>query len=690
MTIESFVLRCLGAPELARPDGTPVRFRTRKHLALLLFLAHERPLPHRRERLAAFLWPRTGALEARHSLATALSELRGRLGRDLFSVTRDTIQLVPGTVTTDVATLLDGTMPEEVLAASGLFLEEFDVPDAEDFQLWRDGCRMTLTPLQCRLAMERLVALRRQGRPDAMERWARFLWRLDPLNEDGVRAVVEARALTGDRVGALRSYTRWRERLAHELGALPSRATEQLAERLRRGLVVKEHVDAPATPAIARRDDDAPIGRDEPLVACEAAWQDATRGTPSCLMLHGPPGSGRSSLLRWLRDGHALRGAAVVHAAMPLARPRAPFDAVAMVAAPLLDLPGAGTVAPDHLTVLVALVPAKRTRYAALPPAPPLTTVLVAEALVALLAAIGEERPLLLLIDDVDRADAPSLAVFTALPIEAPARCLVVATALRPIGLPERNHVIAPLDAPTARTLLARWWRREAPPPCVVDALIARAAGHPATLRHIADEWNATGDAPTALFDLALSHDEGAVATALRLLAAPALEGVDEHARMIGLVAAMLGDDVDLDRCSRLTELPLTIVVRTLSRMVVAGILDAPPSGHRFASPTMRAWCYFSAAASLRARIHATVLAAARQERGACGPLDRAWHAFHAGADDEGMRWLRRGVREALATGATTRVEVALRTLLRRDGMAGAERCVEWLSEIERRRREAA
>ena len=66
-------LRCLGQPALFAPNGEPIRFRTKKHLALLVYLAVESRRPHRRDRLAEFLWPRAATAEARHSLATALS-----------------------------------------------------------------------------------------------------------------------------------------------------------------------------------------------------------------------------------------------------------------------------------------------------------------------------------------------------------------------------------------------------------------------------------------------------------------------------------------------------------------------------------------------------------------------------------------------------------------------------------------
>ena len=85
-------LRCLGQPALFTATGEPIRFRTRKHLALLVYLAVEQRT-QRRDRLAELLWPRVSATEARHSLATALSVLRPRVGIDALETSRDQVRL---------------------------------------------------------------------------------------------------------------------------------------------------------------------------------------------------------------------------------------------------------------------------------------------------------------------------------------------------------------------------------------------------------------------------------------------------------------------------------------------------------------------------------------------------------------------------------------------------------------------
>ena len=101
-------LRCLGQPALFSPAGEPIRFRTKKHLALLVYLAIENRQVHRRDRLAEMFWPNASGSDARHSLATALSIIRPRLGLDGIQSDRDHVLLKAGQLTLDLGRLLTG------------------------------------------------------------------------------------------------------------------------------------------------------------------------------------------------------------------------------------------------------------------------------------------------------------------------------------------------------------------------------------------------------------------------------------------------------------------------------------------------------------------------------------------------------------------------------------------------------
>ncbi|HKT58997.1 MAG TPA: hypothetical protein VJQ46_03040, partial [Gemmatimonadales bacterium] len=140
----------MGQPILFAPNGEPIRFRTKKHLALLVYLAVEHGRTHRRDRLAAFFWPRVSIEDARHSLATALSVLRPRLATGTLETTRESVTFQGDRLTTDLDRLRSkevlGLEPDTNLDVSG-FLDGFDLPDTTEFALWKDRQQAVLLPL---------------------------------------------------------------------------------------------------------------------------------------------------------------------------------------------------------------------------------------------------------------------------------------------------------------------------------------------------------------------------------------------------------------------------------------------------------------------------------------------------------------------------------------------------------------
>jgi DNA-binding SARP family transcriptional activator len=75
--MESLAIRLLGIPEIFLGEQ-PLPFRTRKVLALLVYLAVERGM-HSRESLMALLWPESSQSSAAATLRT-ISRLRKALG----------------------------------------------------------------------------------------------------------------------------------------------------------------------------------------------------------------------------------------------------------------------------------------------------------------------------------------------------------------------------------------------------------------------------------------------------------------------------------------------------------------------------------------------------------------------------------------------------------------------------------
>ena len=80
-------LRCLGQPASLFPKRRPCPLQNQEASRAIDFPGSgHRTAPHRRDRLAEVLWPRSAIAEARHSLATALSILRPRLPMEALQI----------------------------------------------------------------------------------------------------------------------------------------------------------------------------------------------------------------------------------------------------------------------------------------------------------------------------------------------------------------------------------------------------------------------------------------------------------------------------------------------------------------------------------------------------------------------------------------------------------------------------
>ena len=92
----AFQLRCLGGPALLSVSGEQVRFRTRKHFALLVRLALEPGKRFTRDYLTDLLWSSAAPRLANHSLAQGLSVIKAKVAREAVLIQRATVGLAPG------------------------------------------------------------------------------------------------------------------------------------------------------------------------------------------------------------------------------------------------------------------------------------------------------------------------------------------------------------------------------------------------------------------------------------------------------------------------------------------------------------------------------------------------------------------------------------------------------------------
>lgn len=324
------ILRTFGGFQ-ALLNGAPLeRLRTDKVRALLVYLALESSRPHRREALAAMLWPDSSQAAAHKSLRQALSTLRGALGEHygdstpFLLVTRQQVQWNPeAPPDLDAAAfslLLDQTQrhPHRSLIACpkctarlaqaaelyrGDLLAGFSLPGSLVFDEWllleRERFRLEAIDILGLLAQ----AYTQQGDEQAALLTARRQLALDAWNEQATRTLMRVLAGRGQRAAALAEYERCRRLMAEELDLAPSPETQALAERIRH----EAEQSLPVAAAVAVK---APTNESgglprlprtlSPLVGrqvdLDRLLSMISRPETRLLTLLGPPGIGKTRL----------------------------------------------------------------------------------------------------------------------------------------------------------------------------------------------------------------------------------------------------------------------------------------------------------------------------------------------------------------------------------------------------------
>jgi len=243
----------------------------------------------------------------------------------------------------------------------------------------------------------------------------------------------------GRQAEALEAYRHARTTLVDEIGVEPSAELRQLHEAI---LNQDPSLDvAPAAAELPRELDASAspplIGRDGELRRLRERWKRAARGSGALVTLVGAYGAGKTRLAAELAGEAHRDGASVVHAA--------------------------GTDAPEA-------------------------------ALAALARTHGIRSPLLLVVDDADRAQTEVRAALRQLAPElADAPVLVLATGLQAAALarldPQESIVLDPLDAGGVRAIAAFYAPAGDDGAIPVDELLATSGGVARRVHEAASEW---------------------------------------------------------------------------------------------------------------------------------------------------------------------------------------------------------
>ena len=386
------------------------------------------------------------------------------------------------------------------------------------------------------------------------------------------------------------------------------------------------------------------IGRDRECAAIGGLLDRGLAGEAGALVVRGEAGIGKSALLAYAcgRAGEmTVLRATGVEAESDLA-----FAGLYGLTRPVLDkLDELPVTQRDALAGALGLAPSAGA-----------DRLLVSAAVLSLLAAAAEERPVLCVIDDAQWFDRPSAdaLVFSARRLGAERLVMLFgvregdARRFEAADLPEL--VLEGLDGRSAAAMLAS--RPREPAPAVRERLLAEAAGNPLALLELPEALSVgqlAGEAPLpAVMPLT---------PRLQSVFLRRIERLPHDTQDAMLIAAAdnTGDLATLTRAATRNQLPSD----ALDPAEIAELIRISDRSVTFRHPLVRTALYDAATQSRRQRAHAALADALSGEEHADR---RVWHQAMAtlGADEEVAAALEASARRSQARAAQSSAASAL------------------------------
>ncbi|MFI1030184.1 ATP-binding protein [Streptomyces sp. NPDC020951] len=447
----------------------------------------------------------------------------------------------------------------------------------------------------CTAAAELAVSM---GQPERVLTAVQLAASMAPFNEPVLAALVRVLGAAGRQAEALSVFRQARDRLAEKLGLDPGPALEDVQRRI---------LTQPQVPPLVREADEQGgqttaatlIGRTEELAALRRVVERALAGDTAIGVVEGEPGAGKTRLLEEAAAVAGRLGALTVWGSCldgdgtPAMWPweQALGQVVRSLPAPASE---------QWLTGgLGSLLAARDDETRELPDGD--AQFRLFEQVVALLGEASARRPTLLILDDLQWADATSLQLLQHLAGRLPHGTAIIG-ALRdraPTLSPDLSRVLAAASrrpghrrfrlGPLGPAEVAELIRQEAgqdPGDAAARAIHARTSGNPFFVRELSRLLSGAG----AIGDGKASASAGVPST-VHDVVRDRMAGLDDPARDLLRVAALIGRDVDVRLLSRATGVDAADCLQRLEPLHTLGLLEPgpqDPSSLRFAHDLVR------------------------------------------------------------------------------------------------------
>ncbi len=632
-------LSVLGPP-LVKLDGSEIRLRRRKVLALLVYLAIT-ARRHSRDSLAELLYPDHDREQAYSDLRQTLSALRAAIGETWIFADRTEVALANRKhLRVDLEELrrLVGAGSEAQLAKAaalvrGPFLAGFYLKDCPGFEEWQEAESEGIRREEAALLENLAQARERQGEHQQAIGYCRTLLSLDAVNEETHRLLMRLYAVSGQRPAALAQYKRCRAALQKELGEDPGPETEELHRQIAAG-EVKAPAGRRALTLRTREPSPVLVGRAPELKALRQAIEESRHGHGKLVVLEGDAGIGKTRLLEEAAVLAERSGSLVVWGrcyddkGLPPYWPwRQVLDELVRQSDPsdLSRWVGDGATVLSELVTALPDMPGPRASPAE-PGNPESRRFRLHESVARLLRAVGDSRLLVMMLDDIHWADAGSLDLLEFVSRDLAGSKLAILASCRNVEA-DRRHPLVHCFGELARQ---RGFRRTAMKALSQDEvrnLVSAVCGRSASRVPLDALWDMTRGNPLFVVEILRASGAGEASSSLpargsagitipptlRAAIGRRVSGLSPECIDVVTSAAAMGALLTIDLLCLTTGLPQPDLLRRVDEAVAAGVLiegESRPGLLQFSHPLIQESLAAELTGARRAEVHARITAA--------------------------------------------------------------------------------
>ena len=719
-------VRILGPLEVVA-DGRAVALggsKQRSVLALLILHANQVVA---RDRLVEELWGPSPPKTVDKALQGCISRLRRALEPEIASADQARVLVTrpPGYALELAADALDLHRFERARADAQAAAARGNYAEASDslrtgLALWRGPPLGDLAyePFAqteiARLEGLRLAALEERLEADlALGRHAAVIAELEslvsafPLHERFCAQLMLALYRSGRQADALQSYRDARRRLVDELGIDPSPELVRLEQAVLRQDSSLDWAARAVTAEPTRPADTVFVGREQELDDLGAVLDEALTQRGRVLLISGEPGIGKSTLADQIAAEGRRRGALVLVGRCWEAGGAPPFWPWVQALNAYLRQRDPGVVREQVSTGaadLAQVLPELRGLYDDLPPPPSSDPEGVRfrffEATAAFLRRASQAQPLVLVLEDLHAADAPSLLLLQFLGGALDGSRLLVVCCYRDVD-PTLRDPLAAAVADLSRRPEASFMSLGGLSESAIERFVKASTGLDPPVAVLASIRRTTGGNPLFVGEmvrllrteemLKTMLDPGArlsVPEGIRAVIRSRLRHLSDDCSSLLVLAAVLGAEFSLaalEQVSRLDENRLLVILDEAARERVVADVPGTADRLRFAHALIRDSIYDELAPGRRRQLHREV-GDALERLYADNPghhlAELAHHFYESGRPvvaPKALMYARLAAErslELLAYEEASRLfDVALRILTSTDGQDEATRC---------------